>query len=104
VSAKKATAKKATAKKATARGSSQVLSQPNPAEPGDLIVIDSPQVGSVPRESQGPRSHPGRVSVRHQVQRADGASKIAPTSGAAETSRNRREPDLEPVRDEEGFP
>jgi hypothetical protein len=39
--AKKATAKKATAKKATPRGSSQVLSQPMPAEPGDLIVIDS---------------------------------------------------------------
>jgi hypothetical protein len=30
------------------------LSQPKPAEPGDLIVIDSPQVGSVPRESQVP--------------------------------------------------
>jgi len=54
VSAKKATAKKATAKKATARGSSQVLSQPNPAEPGDLIVTDSPQVGSLPREGEVP--------------------------------------------------
>jgi hypothetical protein len=52
--AKKATAKKATAKKAAPSGSSQVLTQPMPAEPGDLIVIDSPQVGSLPREGEVP--------------------------------------------------
>jgi hypothetical protein len=63
----KVTAKKATAKKATARASSQpertevrrAAEPPRrtsaltaPGRSGDLIVIDSPQVGSPPREGE----------------------------------------------------
>jgi Domain of unknown function (DUF1918) len=99
VSAKKATAKKATAKKATAkkapakkatarkpvpRGSSQALSGPMPAEPRDLIVIDSPQVGSPPREGEVLEVIQGEVSLSYRVQWADGhQSLITPTGGAA---------------------
>jgi hypothetical protein len=99
VSAKKATAKKATAKKATAkkaaakkaaakkavpRGSSQVLSRPMPAEPRDLIVIDSPQVGSLPREGEVLEVIQGEMSVSYRVQWADGhQSLITPASGVA---------------------
>jgi hypothetical protein len=89
VSAKKATEKKSTAMKSTAkkvrsRGSSQVLSGPMPAEPGDLIVIDSPKVGSLPREGEVIEVIQGEVSLSYQVQWADGhQSLITPTSGAA---------------------
>ena len=112
--AKKATAKKATAKKATAkaapRASSRVASQPGmtparraatrsgrtgmpvsrasaptmPAEPGDFIVIDSPQVGSLPREGEVLEVIHGEVSVSYRVRWADGhQSLIAPKSGTA---------------------
>jgi hypothetical protein len=82
--AKKATAKKATAKKATRRGASQVLSRGMPAKQGDLIVIDSAQVGSLPREGEVLQIIQGEVSVSYQVRWADGhQSLITPTSGAA---------------------
>jgi hypothetical protein len=84
VSAKKATAKRATAKKAIPRGSSQVLSQPTPAEPGDFILIDSPQVGSLPREGEVLEVIQGEVSVSYRVQWSDGhQTLIAPKGGAA---------------------
>ncbi len=82
--AKKATAKKATAKKAASRGSARVLSQPTRPEAGDLIVIDSPQVGSPPREGEVLEIIQGEVSVSYRVQWPDGhQSLIAPKGGAA---------------------
>ena len=112
--AKKATAKKATAKKATAkaapRRSTPLGSQPamtparrpptprgrspmaksrasrplTPAHPGDFIVIDSAQVGSLTREGEVLEVIQGAVSVSYRVKWADGhESLIAPTSGSA---------------------
>ena len=108
--AKKTTAKKATAKKATPRGSTPVVSQPGmtparraatppgrtgmpvshasrstkPAQPGDLLIIDSPQVGSPPREGEVLEVIQGAVSVSYRVQWADGhQTLIAPKSGIA---------------------
>jgi hypothetical protein len=81
---KKATTKKATTKKATARGSSHVLSQPASAEPGDVIVIDSPHVGSPPREGDVIEVIQSEVSLTYRVRWADGhQSLITPTSGTA---------------------
>ena len=107
---RKTTAKRATAKKATPRGSTPVVSQPGmtparrtatppgrtampvgrasrptmPAEPGDFIVIDSPQVGSLPREGEVLEVIQGEVSVSYRVQWADGhQTLIGPTSGTA---------------------
>jgi hypothetical protein len=75
VPAKKATAKKATAKKATAKKA---------AKPGDLIVIDSPQVGSPPREGEVLEVIQGEVSVSYWVRWADGhQTLIGPASGSA---------------------
>jgi hypothetical protein len=55
-----------------------------PAQPGDFIVIDSPQVGSLPREGEVLEVIQGEVSVSYQVQWADGhQSLIAPKSGSA---------------------
>jgi hypothetical protein len=74
-------AKKATAKKAT-RASSRVASQS--AQPGDVILIDSPHVGSPPREGEVLEIIMGESSVSYRVQWADGhQSLIAPMSGAA---------------------
>ena len=85
--AKKATAKRATAKKATARASSQPertsarrAATPSsrastltaPGRSGDLIVIDSPQVGSPPREGEVLEVINGEVSVSYRVRWADG--------------------------------
>jgi hypothetical protein len=82
--AKKATAKKATAKKATPRGRSRVSSQPMPAERGDLIVIDSAQVGSPAREGEVLEVIQGEVSLSYWVKWKDGhQSLIGPTSGTA---------------------
>ena len=108
--AKRATAKRAAAKRATPRGSTPVVSQPGmtparraatppgrtvtpvsrasestmPAQPGDFIVIDSPQVGSLPREGEVLEVIQGGVSVSYRVQWADGhQTLIEPTSGTA---------------------
>jgi membrane protein involved in colicin uptake len=97
--AKKATAKKATAKKASARASSQSDRTPArraatpsrrastltaPGRSGDLIVIDSPQVGSPPREGEVLEVIQGEVSVSYLVRWADGnQTLIAPKSGSA---------------------
>jgi uncharacterized protein DUF1918 len=80
VSAKKTPAKKTPAKKTPARGSSQTT----PAEPGDVIVIDSPQVGSPPREGDVLEVIQSEVSLTYRVRWADGhQSLITPTSGSA---------------------
>jgi hypothetical protein len=97
--AKKATAKKATAKKATARASTQpgratarrdatpsrrTTTLTAPGRSGDLIVIDSPQVGSPPREGEVLEVIRGEVSVSYRVRWADGhQTLIAPKSGSA---------------------
>jgi hypothetical protein len=108
VPAKKAT-KKAT-KKAAPRRSTPVVSQPDmtpvrrppdaagphpdgeggasrplmPARPGDFIVIDSAQVGSLTREGEVLEVIQGAVSVSCRVKWADGhQSLIAPTGGSA---------------------
>ena len=104
--AKRATAKKATAKKATARASSQpdrtaARRAPTPSRrastltasgrSGDLIVIDSPQVGSPPREGKVLEVIHGEVSVRYRVRWADGhETLIAPRSGTARIVRASR--------------
>jgi hypothetical protein len=82
--AKKAAAKKATAKKATPRGRSPVLSQAKPAKRGDLIVIDSAQVGSPAREGEILEVIQGEVIVSYWVKWTDGhQSLIGPTRGTA---------------------
>ena len=99
-SAKKATAKKATAKKATAKkatgeatatkatakkaGARKPSSQQGTtrARRGDLIVIDSPQVGSPPREGEVLRVIHGDVSVSYRVKWTDGhETLISPSAG-----------------------
>jgi hypothetical protein len=55
-----------------------------PAEPGDFIVIDSPQVGALPREGEVVEVLQGEVSVSYRVRWADGhQSLIAPKGGTA---------------------
>jgi hypothetical protein len=56
----------------------------DPARPGDLIIIDSPQVGSAPREGEVLQVVHGEVSVSYRVKWRDGhETLIAPKSGAA---------------------
>jgi hypothetical protein len=96
--AKKAPAKKAPARKAPARASSQKGTAARRAatpsrrastltasgRSGDLIVIDSPQVGSPPREGEVLEVIHGDVSVSYRVRWADGhQTLIAPKSGTA---------------------
>jgi hypothetical protein len=101
--AKKATAKKATAKKAAKKAKARASSQPEraparraatpsgrastltaPGRSGDLIVIDSPQVGSPLREGEVLEVIHGEVSVSYRVRWADGhETLIAPKSGIA---------------------
>ena len=50
---------------------------------GDLIVIDSPQVGSPPREGEVLKVIHGEVGVSYRVKWADGhETLIAPTAGS----------------------
>ncbi|MGZ5214333.1 MAG: DUF1918 domain-containing protein [Actinomycetota bacterium] len=54
------------------------------ARPGDRIVIDSPQVGSLPREGEVLQVIQGEVSVSYRVRWADGhQTLIAPMLGVA---------------------
>ena len=94
-STKKADLKKATAKKATARGTSKasgrsatpVRRSPTRAmrpRRGDLIVIDSSQVGSPAREGEILRVIAGQLSVSYQVRWGDGHETfITPVAGTA---------------------
>ena len=86
--AKKATAKKATAKKATAKKAKGMKAKATTdamrARPGDVIVIDSPQVGSPPREGEILKVIHGEVSVSYRVKWADGhETLLSPVAGAA---------------------
>ena len=97
--AKKAPTKKATAKnvkvtktarKASAKASghsatpSRDATSAMRARPGDLIVIDSPQVGSPAREGEILNVTVGEFSVRYQVRWGDGSETIiSPGPGTA---------------------
>ena len=73
--AKKGAAKKSVAKKSA--GSTQ-------ARRGDRIVIDSPQVGSLPREGEVLEVIVGEVSVSYRVKWSDGhETLISPVAGVA---------------------
>ncbi len=81
--ARKPTAKKPTAKKPTAKKPLTSRSAMHPRA-GDLIVIDSPKVGSPPREGEVLEVIQGQVSVSYRVQWADGhQTLIAPLLGSA---------------------
>jgi acyl-CoA reductase-like NAD-dependent aldehyde dehydrogenase len=98
--AKKAAAEKAAAKKATsaatprrpARSMTPVRrssTRATPARPGDLIVIDSAQVGSPPREGEILKVLESYLSVRYQVKWRDGhESLISPAAGTAHIVRS----------------
>ena len=95
VPAKKATAKNAkvtkTASKAPAKASGRsatpardASSSAMRARPGDLIVIDSPQVGSPAREGEILNVTVGEFSVRYEVRWGDGSETIiSPGPGSA---------------------
>lgn len=88
---KRATEAKTTLKKATPSASSRsatpVSRSSAPAKParrGDLIVIDSVQVGSPTRQGEILRVVVGKVSVSYQVRWGDGhESLITPVAGTA---------------------
>jgi Domain of unknown function (DUF1918) len=55
-----------------------------PARPGDIIVIDSAQVGSPAREGEIVKVTVGEFSVRYQVRWGDGRETvISPSGGTA---------------------
>jgi hypothetical protein len=98
--AKKAPSKKATAKNGkvtkaarkapakasrhSAQPSREESSSAMRARPGDLIVIDSPQVGSPAREGEILKVTVGEFSVRYEVRWGDGSETIiSPGPGTA---------------------
>jgi hypothetical protein len=94
-SAKTSTAKKVTGKRATSKApvkatrrsatpSRRAPSSAMPARPGDIIVIDSRQVGSPAREGEVLKVTVGEFSVRYQVRWGDGRETIiSPGGGTA---------------------
>ena len=90
--AKKTTAKKTTAKKTTARKTTVRKTKAKAtartatarARRGDLIVVDSPQVGTPPREGEVLRVIHGEIRVSYRVRWSDGhETLISPAAGAA---------------------
>jgi Domain of unknown function (DUF1918) len=78
----KSTGAKARSEKATTRASDK-------AQPGDLIIIDSPQVGSPPREGEILKVTVGAFSVSYQVRWGDGReTTISPGGGTARIVRS----------------
>ena len=77
----KATAKKrAAATKVAAKRSAGAMH----ARKGDRIVLDSPQVGSLPREGEVMKVIVGQVSVSYRVKWSDGhETLISPVAGVA---------------------
>jgi hypothetical protein len=77
--AKKSTPKTTTAKKA---GKKATATRPTEARRGDAIVVDSPQVGSPPREGEVLSVTHGSVTVSYRVRWTDGhESLITPSAG-----------------------
>ena len=92
--AKTGTSKKVTRKQATTRTPQKASgrsaapsgrsSSAETARPGDIIVIDSTQVGSPSREGEVLKVTVGAFSVRYQVRWGDGhESIISPSGGTA---------------------
>jgi hypothetical protein len=94
--ARKTTARKTTAKRKTTTGKVTAKTVPakkttakprqgsTAARPGDVIVIDSAQVGSPAREGEVLQVIYGEVNVSYRVQWADGhQTLISPMSGTA---------------------
>ena len=80
--AKKTTVKKAATKKAIA-GKRSIQQGIAKARKGDLIFIDSAQVGSPPREGEVLSIINGEMSVSYRVKWADGRETlIAPAAGS----------------------
>ena len=76
--AKRVTTKKAPTKNVTSRASS------SSAKAGDVIVIDSAQVGSPPREGEVLEVIQGEMRVSYRVRWPDGRQTlISPTGGTA---------------------
>ena len=90
--AKKTPAGMATAKTGPARGArSKQATTPvsEKGRPGDLIIIDSPQVGSPPREGEILKVTLGAFSVSYQVRWGDGReTTISPGGGTARIVRS----------------
>jgi len=85
---KKAQVKKATVKKATKRAGPKASGRSSIGAPqvrrGDLIVIDSAQVGSPAREGKILKVIVGQLSVSYQVKWGDGHETfITPAAGTA---------------------
>jgi hypothetical protein len=79
---KKAATKKTTAKKTAAKKASTQIGAAK-ARRGDLIVIDSPAVGSPPREGEVLSITRGEMSVSYRVKWADGhETLISPAAGS----------------------
>lgn len=79
---KKAAAKRITTKKATMKVMPRT--SVTSAKPGDVIVLDSAQVGSPPREGEVLEVIQGEVRVSYRVRWPDGRQTlIAPTGGTA---------------------
>lgn len=79
--AKRITTKKATTKLVTPRATATSVSS---AKPGDVIVLDSAQVGSPPREGEVLEVIQGEVRVSYRVRWPDGRQTlISPTGGTA---------------------
>lgn len=93
--AKTSTAKKATVKKATSKATgrapgrsatpvTRTSASAMPARPGDLVIIDSPQVGSPAREGEILKVIHGELSVSYWVRWEDGhETLISPAAGTA---------------------
>jgi hypothetical protein len=85
--AKKTPAPKATAKTSSAKGGRTTKATTRASEkarPGDLIIIDSPQVGSPTREGEILKVTEGAFSVSYHVRWGDGReTTISPGGGTA---------------------
>jgi Domain of unknown function (DUF1918) len=78
---KKPTTKKPTTKRPATKATSGSAKSSTPGA-GDLIVIDSPKVGSPPREGEVLEVIQGEIRVSYRVRWPDGhESLIAPDSG-----------------------
>jgi hypothetical protein len=67
------------------RGSTSAM----PARPGDLIIVDSPKVGTPPREGEILKVTVGDFSVSYQVRWGDGhETTISPGAGTARIVRS----------------
>ena len=95
--ASKSTAKRSPASKSTAKASSAkgarskkpTTGASEKARPGDLIIIDSPQVGSPPREGEILKVTVGAFSVSYEVRWGDGReTTISPGGGTARIVRS----------------